>query len=155
MSTTKIAILTSTKPLRRPVMRSGRQLEVIDPRTLMNLAAKFDLVIIASGASEKFYEQIRSSITLKAQPVFKMYSKEFFDRFAGSFVPPEERAGGTSKAWQQILKDNHVQFELQRKVVSGNYDVSFDDFNVDSLAAFISDPRVEFIDSREDIVAQL
>jgi len=155
MSTRKIAILTSTRPLRKDVMRGGRRLEVIDPRMLMNLAAAFDLVIIASAASEKFYERIRGSITLKAQPIFKMYSREFFDRFSNTSVLPADRADAKAKAWQTILKENRIQFELQRKVISDNYDVSFEDFNADNLKSFVSDPRVVFIDSSADIVAQL
>jgi hypothetical protein len=136
-------------------MRSGRQIEVVDPAMLMNLAARYELVIVASGASEKFYDRIRDTLTLKAQPIFRMYSREYFERFSAPSVPTEDRVRAQHKAWQEILKENHVAFELQRKVMSEDYSPSFEEFNAEHLEEFISDPRVDFIHTREDIMSRL
>ena len=154
MTPKKIAILSSTKPLRKPVLHGGHEMEALGPDTIMSLAAKFDMVIMGSEASEKVYEMIRESLPLRSRSVLKSYSRQYFEEFTGGrSAPADQRAQGLNQVWQMILKENHIQYENRRKVILPTGEPSVREFDAKELEAFVGDPRVVFIKSREQILA--
>jgi len=105
----KIAILTSTKPLRGRFMEGGRQVERLDPSRLMMLADAFDLIIIGSRAHEDFYARMKRALSRKVRRKFVLYSRTFFDRFTHT----QDLAGPVNdrdEGWKEILRENGIDF---------------------------------------------
>ena len=109
MAERKIAILTSTKPLRGRFMEGGQQVERLDPSRLMMLADAFDLIIIGSRAHEDFYVRMKRALSRKAKRKFVFYSRAFFDRFTHT----QDLAGPVNdrdEGWKEILRENGIDF---------------------------------------------
>jgi len=137
----KIAILTTTKPLRQSVMEIGRTVEMLSPAKCRDLAEQYDLVIIGSRASDEFYDRIRLALPRKLLQKFQFYPRSFFDRFkrhgeeAAEF---DERDEG----WQEILKINAIPFLLSARIIGSDFKTDDRPFHWTNLASFIRDKRV-------------
>jgi len=149
----KIAILTTTKPLRRIKSKAGRVYEAVDARACMALATAFDLIIVGSTASDELYRRIYSHLTVKSRQKFRMYSKSFFSEFAQhkGFLFTRRRKDERDAGWQEILKRNRVRYELTRKVFGEDFRYHIEDFNWRNIDKFITDPRVTVIKEATDI----
>ncbi len=149
----KIAILPTTRPLRRFKNKVGRVYEVVDAKACMALVTAFDIIIVGSTASDELYRRIYSYLTVKSRQKFRMYSKTFFSEFAqrrGFLLkrkPGDERDFG----WQEILKRNRVRYELSRKVFGEDFRYHIEEFNWRNIDKFITDPRVTVVREATDI----
>jgi len=148
----RIAILTSTRPLRIVERRGGRERQVIDPKACMELALRFSLVIIASRASDRVFERIAQSITSNLRRKFRFYSRTYFNEFTGG---DEVTDPPMNKAWLEILKHNHIIFDMQAKIIGEDFSVSYQEFDWKNLKPFITDERVVFIETHEQIFGSL
>ena len=145
-----IALLTSTRPICRDIPRpgGGPPKRVIDVRACTTLAQRFDLVIIGSGSSDKVYDRIAVTLPAGLRQKLRMYSRGFFDKFGAPDQPPGAQF---NVGWQEILKTNRVFFVTEREIVNEDFSTSFETFNWRKMEQFISDERVVFVSSRQQI----
>jgi hypothetical protein len=151
MAKGKIAILRSTRPLRRLKSRAGRTYEAIDPKALARLTDRFALIIIGSTASEELYRRFYSYLTAHGKEKFKMYSKSFFENFVGGGGLFGKKKDEKDEGWKEILKSNRVKYELTRRVFGSDFRYHIEDFNWREMPEFVTDERVKFIDEASDI----
>ena len=140
----KIAILTSTRPLRERTMEIGREMETLSPKKCAALAEQYDLIILGSRASDDFYERIRGSLPRKVLDKFRMYSRSFFDRFKRRGLLPSEY-DDRDEGWKEILQANGIAFTPAARLLTDsdrNQDVPF---RWTRLEHFIRDDRVTVI----------
>jgi len=140
----KIAILTTTKPLRQSITEIGRTVEMFSPVKCRDLAEQYDLVIIGSRASDDFYERIRSALTRKLLEKFRFYPRSFFDRFKHRGEEPSEY-DDRDEGWQEILKVNEIPFLTSARVIGGDFKTEERLFRWTRLADFIRDKRVTVV----------
>lgn len=140
----KIALLTSTKPLRHRFMEAGREVEKLDPSRCMALAQDFDLIIVGSRASEDFFTRINQSLSLRVRRKFRFYSRRFFDRFAHTHTLTG-RADDRDEGWKEILRNNGIDFEDQITTSSDRPRARVRRFRWTRIQDFIQDDRVTVI----------
>ena len=141
MAIRKIAILTSTRPLRELIQEIGRSVETLSPRKCTALADEYDLILVGSRASDDFYERIKSALPRKVLEKFRLYPRSFFDRFKRRGGVPAEY-DNRDEGWKEILQANGVSFVAEARLLSGNYTYEERTFHWTRLADFIRDDRV-------------
>lgn len=151
MAINKIAILGSTKPIRKLKSKGGRVYEAIDPKALARLTDHFDLVIIGSTASDELYRRVYAHLTAHGREKFRMYSKSFFKDFAGGAGILSKKKDEKDEGWKEILKTNKIRYELTRRVFGEDFRYHYVDFSYEDLQHFVTDERVSFIESEDDI----
>jgi len=140
----KIAILTTTKPLRQSVQEIGRTVETLSPSKCRDLAEQYDVIIIGSRASDDFFERIKSALSRKLLEKFQLYPRSFFDRFkrrgdeASNYDDRDE-------GWKEILKANQISFLTTARVIGSDFKTDERTFHWTRLADFIRDKRVTVI----------
>lgn len=140
----KIAILTSTGPLRERVQEIGRTVEMLSPRKCNALADEYDLIILGSRASDDFYERIRMALPRKVLDRFRMYSRSFFDRFKRRGSVPS-KYDDRDEGWKEILQANGIAFVTEARLLGEDYKTDERHFTWGRLADFIRDDRVTVI----------
>jgi len=143
----KIAILPTSKPLRAEVVKHGKVKQVLNGKALGELAAKYDVVIIASTASDEFYQYLYNYLPLQQRPHFRLYGRSFF---TGQEIP-EDADGPTDQrtlGWMQILRENHINFDTLRKTMGEDLLPRMEQFNWQHMAEFIFDDRVDILNDR-------
>ena len=154
MAEEKIAILRSTRPLRRIKSKGGRTYEAIDPAALARLTDHFDLIIIGSTASEDLYRRFYSHLTGQGKEKFRLYSKSFFSQFSGGGRVLGKKKDEKDEGWKEILKTNKIKYELTRRVFGQDFRYHIEDFSWKDMPEFVTDERVTFVDSSSDIVGE-
>ena len=137
----KIAVLTSTRPVRERIQEIGRTVETLSPRKCADLAGEYDLVIIGSRASDDFYERIKSALPRRTLEKFRLYSRSFFNRFRRRGTVPAEY-DDRDEGWKEILQANGIQFVTQATSLTGDYTYDEQTFHWTRLADFVRDDRV-------------
>ena len=156
MGERKIAILTSTKPLRGRFMEGGRQVERLDPSRLMMLADAFDLIIIGSRAHEDFHARMKRALSRKVRRKFLFYSRDFFDRF----VHTQDMSGPVNdrdEGWKEILRKNGIDFTGEIAVQLDEMHQGTKAFCWTEIEQFLQDKRVwvigaEFFREQHDLL---
>jgi hypothetical protein len=140
----KIAILTSTKPLRVRVQEIGRTVETLSPQKCTDLAQKYDLVIIGSRASDDFFERIKMALTRKMRDKFLLYPRSFFDRFKRRGAVPGEH-DDRDMGWKEILRANSINFVERARILTEDYTYEERSFRWGRIEQYIRDDRVTVI----------
>lgn len=140
----KIAILTSTRPLREVTTEIGHTVETLSPQKCHELAEAYDLVIIGSRASDDFYERIKGVLTRKMLSKFRFYSRSFFERFRRRRGSPYGY-NDIDEGWLEILQTNNISFVRKTRMLDGNYQYDKQHFRWMRLADFVRDDRVTII----------
>ncbi len=140
----KIAILTSTRPLRERSMEIGREVETLSPKKCAELAQEYDLVIIGSRAADDFYERIRGALPKKALDKFRLYSRGFFDRFKQRGALAGE-VDDRDEGWKEILRANGVGYVTVARLVADDFRSADTPFRWTHIDRFIRDDRVTII----------
>ena len=156
MGEQKIAILTSTKPLRGRLMEDDREVERLDPSRLMMLADAFDRIIIGSRAHEDFYARMRRALSRKVRNKFIFYSRGFFDRF----VHTQDMSGPVNdrdEGWKEILRENGIDFIGEIAVQLDEFHHGTKAFRWTEIDDFLQDTRVwvigaEFFRERRNLL---
>ena len=104
----RIAILTSTRPIRQRLQEIGRTVETLDPRKCQMLAQQYDVIILGSRASDVFYQRIKSTLPRGIRDKFRFYSRSYFESFKRRGNLPSEFDDRT-EGWKQILEANRAQ----------------------------------------------
>ena len=147
--TTRIAILTSTKPLRTRTQEGRHTVETMEAGRLQKLADRFDLVIIGSKASDDFFKLMRHSLPKKVADKFRLYARSYFARFKrGGLMPTQEDSG--DEGWREILRENDVEFVEEARVLQEDHTYAELPFTWRRLKDFIRDDRVTLIQGPED-----
>lgn len=144
----KIAILASSKPLRTQVVKRGKTKQVLNGRILGDMAAKYDLVIIGSTASDEFYEYIYNFLPLHHRDKFRLYGRSFFSNQPKPETE-DEPADQRSLGWMEILRENRINYEPVRKTMGADLLPRMEHFDWRKMAGFIFDDRVEVIKVNE------
>lgn len=140
----RIAILTTSKPLRTQVVKRGKVKQVLNGKMIGELGSNYDLVIIGSTASDEFYEYLNKILPLNQRSRFRLYGRSFFTaqpQIDENNDPADQRSVG----WMTILKENRINFEPIRKTMGDDLLPRIEAFNWVNMAAFILDDRVEVI----------
>jgi hypothetical protein len=140
----KIAVLTSTRPLRDRVMEAGREVETLSVKKLAALAEEYDLVIIGSRASDELFDRIEGSLPRTLAEKLRLYSRGFFDRFKRSGALPSAY-DDRDEGWKEILTANGINFVSVARLVGGNFRSQDTAFRWGRLDRFIRDDRVTVI----------
>jgi hypothetical protein len=140
----KIAILTTTKPLRQSITEIGRTVEMLSPAKCRDLAEQYDLIIIGSRASDDFYERIQYALPRKLLEKFQLYPRSFFDRFKRHGDEASEY-DDRDEGWQEILKTNDISFITSARVIGSDFKTDERPFHWTRLADYIRDKRVTIV----------
>ncbi len=144
MADKKIAILTSTKPLRGFFIEGGREVERLDPSRLMVLTELFDTIIIGSRAHDDFYTRIRQALSRKLRRKFIFYPRAFFNRF----VYTQKLSGPVNdrdEGWKEILRVNDINFVPEITVGLDEFHDGIKTFRWTEIELFLRDDRVTVV----------
>ena len=143
----KIAVLPTSKPLRTEVVKRGKRRQALNGRVIGDLAAKYDMVIIGSTASDQFYEYLFNTLPLVK---FRLYGRSFFAN-QSTEMSEDEIADQRSRGWAEILTENHVAFETVRKTMGSDLLPRMEHFTWERMEEFIQDSRVDVLRTIEQI----
>jgi hypothetical protein len=144
----KIAILTSTQPLRKTAARLGVTKQRLNMDACLELAERFDVVIIGSLSADEVFKYIESHLHPEIRSKFRLYPRTFFHSFRTDEVlsmTDDPRDAG----WQQILSENGIKFEVLRSRIGVDQRHRQEKFSWARLSDFITDPRVELVSGGE------
>ncbi len=147
---TKIAILPTSKPLRMEVIKRGKRRQTLNGKVIGDLAAKYDMVIIGSTASDQFYEYLFNTLPLHQRAKFRLYGRSFFAN-QSTEVSDDEIADQRSRGWAEILTENHIAFETVRKTMGSDLLPRMERFTWERMEDFIQDSRVDVLRTIEQI----
>jgi hypothetical protein len=144
----KIAILPTSKPLRSQIVKRGKVKQVLNGHIIGNLAARYDLVIIGSTASDEFYQYIYEHLPIHQRPKFRLYGRSFF---TGIEIPADAEVGADQRSlgWMQILAENHINFEPIRKTMGTDLMPRMENFDWRHIEGFVMDDRVKVLSEND------
>jgi hypothetical protein len=144
----KIAILTSTSPLRKTATRAGVTKQRMNMDACLELAKRFDVVIIGSLSADDVFKFIENHLLPEIRPKFRLYPRSFFHSFRTDealMVADDPRDPG----WQQILSENGIKFEVLRSRIGADERHRQERFSWARLSEYITDPRVSLVSGGE------
>jgi hypothetical protein len=147
----RIAILTSTSPLRKTTTQRGVTKQRFNLEACIELAEKFDIIIIGSLAADEVFQFMEEHMPRDVGAKFHFYSRTFFHRFQGEDIlhaVDDIRDPG----WQQILSENGVEFEmfLRRRGVDPR--TRKEKFSWEKMDQFVTDARVMLVTGGEGTI---
>jgi len=143
-----IAILTSTAPLRKTTTRHGRTKQRLNLDACLELAERFDVVIIASLSHDSVFEYVGRHLPREVRPKFRLYPRSFFhslDASERTALTDDPRNAG----WEHILSENGIEFEVLKSKIGADHRYRQQKFDWRNLGAFVTDPRVTLITGGE------
>jgi len=144
----RIAILTSTSPLRKTSSRLGVTKQRINLQAAVELANRFDTVVVGSLTADEVFDYIAKNLPSNVRARFRLYPRSFFHGFRTQEVlrtTDDPRNAG----WQQILSENGIQFEVLRSKIGADHRHVQHKFSWETLTQFITDPRVMLVTGGE------
>jgi hypothetical protein len=144
----KIAILVSTSPLRKTTTRNGVTKQRLNFDVCLELARKFDVVVIGSLSSDEVFEYIERHLTPVMRPRFRLYPRTFFHTLQVT-DPKKATDDPRNVGWQQILSENGIEYETLRSRIGRDNRSNTQKFAWDRLTDFITDSRVALVSGSE------
>jgi hypothetical protein len=144
----KIAILVSTSPLRKTTTRHGVTKQRLNMQACVELGEQFDTVIVGSLTADEVFTYIERHLPPNLRPNFRLYPRSFFHRFHTDEVM-RTTDDARDPAWQQILSENGIEFEVLRSRLGSDNRYVQKKFAWDRLSEFITDPRVTLVTGSE------
>ncbi|HUU10174.1 MAG TPA: hypothetical protein VM431_06485 [Phycisphaerae bacterium] len=144
----KIAAIISTAPLRKTTTRHGITKQRLNMEACLELARRFDLIIIASLSADEVFEYIDRHLPAEVRPKFRLYSRTFFHSFRTDEIM-RTTDDPRSPGWQQILSENGIEFEVLRSRIGSDHRHRQERFAWDALTEFITDERVTLVTGGE------
>ena len=136
-----VAILTSTSPLRKTSSQGGVTKQRLNIDAAIQLADKFDMVIVASTAADEVFDHIARNLPRSARIRYRFYGRSFFAKRRS-----DANDDGRSSGWETILAENRVDFEPIITVARGGEKRKFD---WRAMEDFVVDPDVTFVTGGE------
>jgi len=144
----RIAILVSTAPLRKTTTRLGVTKQRLNLEACIELGRKFDLVIVGSLTADEVFQYIEQHLPREIRPKFRLYARSYFHRFDTDAVR-RSTDDPRDAAWQQILSENGVEFEVLLSRVGADRRRHEQKFRWDAMSAYVTDPRVTLVTGAE------
>ena len=144
----RIALVVSTAPLRKTTTRHGVTKQRLNMEACLELARRFDLIIIASLSADEVFKYIEDHLPAEVRPRFRLYARSFFHAFRTDEIM-RTTDDPRNPGWQQILSENGVEFEVLRSRVGDDKRRHQQKFRWDALTSFITDPRVTLVTGAE------
>jgi len=144
----RIAILTSTAPLRKTSSRQGVTKQRINLQAAVELATRFDVVIVGSLTADEVYDHFARSLPREVGPKFRLYPRSFFHGFRTREIM-RTTDDPRNPGWQQILSENGIQFEVLRSKIGLDHRHTQHKFSWEALGQFVADPRVMLVTGGE------
>jgi hypothetical protein len=144
----RIAILTSTSPLRKTTTQRGTTKQRFNLQACVELAEKFDVILVGSLAADEVFQFMEEHMPQDMGAKFHFYARAFFHQFQTEDVlhaVDDIRDPG----WQQILSENGVKFEVLIRRHGGDPRARKVKFSWDKMDQFIKDNRVTFVTGGE------
>jgi len=144
----RIAILVSTGPLRITVQRRNRTKQKFNSQAAVELAERFDLIIVGSTASDAVFEYIQRHLTVGLRQKFRFYNRTFYESYAGRSLlgrSKDERNDG----WKAILRDNAIEHDLTARVLGDDFEYHTKPFDWQEIGDFITDRRVSLVTGKD------
>jgi hypothetical protein len=144
----QIAILNTTSPLRKTTTRAGATKQRMNLQACIELAERFDVIIIGSLAHDDVFEYLARHLPRDVRPKFRLYGRSFFH----SFHTPEVLSttdDPRNTGWQRILSENSVQLEVLRSRLGSDNRYRQEKFDWHDLESFVTDPRVTLVTGSE------
>lgn len=144
----RIAILVSTRPLRITVTKRGRTKEKFNSQAAMELAQRFDVIIVGSTASDAVFEYMIRHLTAGMREKFRFYNRSFFESYEGRSLlgrSKDERSDG----WKAILRENGIEHELTARVLGDDFEYHTKPFDWQEIGDFITDRRVSLVTGKD------
>lgn len=140
----QIAILTSTAPLRKTTTRHGVTKQRLNLEACIELAERFDVVIVGSLSHDEVFEHLARSLPPVARAKFRLYPRSFFHSFR---TPDIMRTTDDPRnpGWERILSESGIQFEVLRSILGDDNRYHQEKFDWRTLGSFISDERVTLV----------
>jgi hypothetical protein len=144
----RIAILTSTAPLRKTSSVHGVTKQRLNLQAAIELAGRFDMIVLGSLTADEVYAHFAAILPREVRPKFRLYPRSFFHGFRTQEVlrtTDDPRNAG----WQQILSENGIEFEVLRSRVGADQRHVQKKFSWEELGHFITDARVTLVTGGE------
>jgi hypothetical protein len=143
-----IAILVSTAPLRKTTTRHGATKQRLNMDACVELGEKFDTVIVGSLTADEVFKYIEQHLPPGLRPSFRLYPRSFFHNFHTDEIM-RTTDDARNPAWQQILSENGIEFEVLRSRLGSDNRYEQKKFSWNNLSQFITDPRVTLVSGSE------
>jgi hypothetical protein len=144
----KIAILTSTSPLRKTATRMGVTKQRLNMDACLELAKRFDVIIIGSLSADDVFKYVETHLHPDIRPKFRLYPRSFFHSFRTDEIM-STTDDPRNPGWQQILSENGIKFEVLRSRIGADQRHRQEKFAWDRLTDYITDPRVSLVSGGE------
>ena len=144
----RIALVVSTAPLRKTTTRHGVTKQRLNMEACLELARRFDLVIIGSLSADEVFEYIEDHLPADVRPRFRLYARSFFHAFRTDEIM-RTADDPRNPGWQQILSENGVEFEVLRSRIGHDQRHQQERFAWDNLTHFVTDERVTLVTGGE------
>ena len=144
----QIGVLVSTAPLRKTSMFGGRNEQRFNMEAVLQLAARFDLILVGSLTADEVFQYIEEHLPPRIKPKFRLYPRSFFHQFKTDEIM-RTTDDPRNPAWESILKENGIRFEVLRSVIGEDHRHHQKKFAWDNLTEFILDDRVQLVTGSE------
>jgi hypothetical protein len=144
----QIGLLVSTSPLRKTSTFGGRSEQRFNMEAVLQLAARFDLVLVGSLTADEVFQYIEEHLPPRIKPKFKLYPRSFFHQFKTDEIM-QTTDDPRNPAWERILGENGVRFEILRSVIGEDHRHHQRKFAWDIMTDFILDDRVTLVTGSE------
>lgn len=144
----KIAILTSTSPLRKTTTRMGVAKQNFNVDACAELGRRFDIIIIGSLSADDVFDYMSTHIPREYKPKFRLYPRSFFHQFRTDEIM-RTTDDPRNPGWQQILEESGIRFDVLRSIIGADHRHEQMKFDWQNLTNFILDPRVVLVSGGE------
>ena len=135
-----VAVLRSTSPLRKTSSRSGVTKQRFNLDAAVQLAERFDIVIVASTAGDAVFDHMSRNLPRSLRMKFRFYGRGFFASRRSSDGSDDGRNAG----WETILAENRVEFEPIISAAKGDENEKLK-FDWRLMEDFVTDKNVTFV----------
>jgi hypothetical protein len=144
----QMAVLTSTAPLRKTTTRRGVTKQRLNLEACIELAERFDVIIIGSLSHDEVFDHIARNLPREARSRFRLYPRSFFHSFR---TPDIMRTTDDPRnpGWERILSENGIAFEVLRSLLGEDNRYHQEKFDWRLLGSFITDERVTLVTGSE------
>lgn len=138
----RIAILTSTSPLRKTSARAGVTKQRLNLDVCVQLADKFDVVIVGSAAPDEVFDHISRNLPRSVRMKFRFYARSHF----ATHRPRDENDDARNSGWESILAENRIEFD---PIVTHTRSGEQTKFDWRKMPDFVTDKNVSFVSGAE------
>ena len=145
----RIALLTSTSPLRKTASHHGVTKQRFNVNACLELTGRFDVIIIGSLAADEVFQYMQDHMSREVLAKFRLYPRSFFHQFNQGDATGATADDARDPGWQQILSENGIKFDVLLRRRGSDARARKIKFTWERLGEFIRDPRVTLVSGGE------